>query len=601
MKHIKKFVQFVNEGAWYEEEGDGIKVYLSKYNDASRENELLKTVDPNGLNFSKRGVSNIKTYFGLYPRKAYKSGNEESDAAKKFIMDLLKKNKFEMAPGETMDDFFNFTVLNNIEGDINYIVKIGSSEPLVSRMEKSLLDLYPQALVINLTKIKYEDWRNAIDWESYIKKIESEFSIPRYFERDVYYTVKEGDTLKSIAKIKKLDVNSILSFNPGLERGNYRKPDNLKPGQRILIKKEGEPAPGRSDTSTYTERWIRGMERKIMEAVARGEDPKFEIRTSGMKGSIRGVLAPKYNTANEAFIDAVSHCVFGDENGNFAKMIIIDDNINQGVDLRDVANKITQILSGVIDTTKNIAEESLKKDEVFSRINNEFKRRIEQNDKILKTKKGLQDLLKNGIQQNIPKNIFSYALYNFGPSGGRALPDKNFTLNLLKKHFYGALAEIKNVTLDQAEIMVKRSAQGYPLNEPDYNRVPLTEDEFQELYDKTLDKAAAEYENISQDKKLDIIKILKPTLDNNIKEIIFARIYNEEAEEEDDIEISKYPNLDYINVGDEVFNKTGMKGIIDSIDRGRGSCRIKVNSGTPNEKITMDLDLRTLENSWTGG
>lgn len=593
MNHLKNFLQFINEGAWYEGEGNDIKVYLSRYNNPSNETELLKTADPNGLNFSKRGIADIKTYFGLYPRKKYKSGEDESDLAKNLIMNNLKNNRFEMAPGETLGEFFQFTVLNNIKEDIDYIVSIGTSAGLVERMQKELLNLYPNALNIDLSKIKYTDWRDAIDWQSYIKKIESEFSIPRFFEKDIYYKVKEGDTLKKIAQRRGLFIDSILSFNPGLER------NNLIPGERILIKKKGEPAPPNSDTFKYTERWIRRIEQQIRRNIEQGKDPSFEIRTSGAQGSIRGVLSPKYNTANEAFIDAVTHCVFGDGNGNFGKMIIIDDNINQGIDLRDVSNKITQILSGVIDITKNITEETLSKPETFAKIRDEYKRRIQQNSAIAKTKKELDNLLKIRVEENIKKNIFSYALYNFGESGKRYLPNEKFNLELLKKYFYVALADVKGIPLEKAQDMVKKDYKGFTLPEKEINYVPLTPEQFQEVYDKLLDKAADEYETISHEKKPDIIPILKPLLDNNIRKIIIADIKEEEEEEEIR---SRYPNLDYIKIGDELINKnSGDTAVIHNINYEFGTFEAMVTSGPQKGMVTKSISLQTLDPNWTRG
>jgi hypothetical protein len=598
MNRIKNFLQFINEGAWYEKKGEGtdakdVKVYLSKYNDPSRENELLKTVDPNSLNFSKRGLSNIKTFFGLYPRTKYKSGEDESDRAKNLIMNHLKGGRFEMSPGETLEDFFKFTVLNNIDSDINYIVSIGSSEDLVKKMREELLAIYPNAVLIDLNKIEYKDWRDAIDWDSYTKKIESEFAIPRYFEKDVYYTVKDGDTLKKISRRKRVDINSIISFNPDIDLYNLTK------GQRILVKKEGADAPGKSDTFLYAERWIRMIERDLLRMVARGEEPKFKIRTSGIPGSVRGVLRPKYNTGNEEFIDAISHCAFGDGNGGFGKMLIIDDNINQGVDLRDVANKITEILSGIIDVTKNVTEESLKNSGVFNKIRDEYKKRIEQNKTVLKVNNQLDNLIKLKAEENISKNIFSYALYNFGDSGKRYTPNQKFKLDLLKKSFLEAVADSRGISPEEVHKRIFKDIYNNDLDTP--KPIYIDKNQKEIIYNNLLDKAANEYQNISQDKKPEIIQDLKTILDANINNIML--VYEVDDEEEAPVIKSKFPHLDFINVGDEVIGtKTGDTGIINTIDRANGYFSVKLTSGNLIGKITPGkLGLEQLDPNGTGG
>ena len=168
MIHLKSFINFINEGAWYEgnpgnpPNPDNVKVFLSTKNDSNNPNELLKTVEPNGKNFNDRG---IKVYYGLYPRVQFARNNPESQLAKTLIMDNLKKAKesiFSMAPGEKLEDFIDYTLLKNIKGDINYIVRVGSSADLVSVMSDSLEKIYPDALSIDLNKIKYNTTKYLI-------------------------------------------------------------------------------------------------------------------------------------------------------------------------------------------------------------------------------------------------------------------------------------------------------------------------------------------------------------------------------------------------------------------------------------------------------
>lgn len=523
MNHLKNFLQFINEGAWYDSEG---KTYLSVKNDPSNPNELLKTINPNNLNFSERGIANIKTYFGLYPRTPYVADTEEGDNAKKFIMDPLKEDRFSMAPGETLEDFFRYTFTNNIEGNIDYIVTIGSSRDLVKKMEGSFLNIYPNATVISIPKIKYTDVMQAVDWDSYNRKIESELDIPRgYYEKDVI---------------------------------------NKRTGK--VIHRKGDEKPRYSPTMQRVEPWIDGMIANLLIQAQEGKDPSFEIRSSGEMGGIRSALRPKYNTATEAFISAVHHCGLGDNDGNFGKMIIIDDNINQGVDLRDISNKIVEILSGIVDITKNITEERLRGSDIFSKIAKESIKKINE-------------------------NIFCYALYNFGPSGKKYEPDERYKVNLLKKSFLDAVADMQGTSVESIERRMWRP-RGFLLKEP--TPIIINAGEKKILLNSVLDYATNELKKISQDPEVEIRADLEKILKNKINKILLV------VEEEPEKEISsKYPHLDYIKIGDRVSSGNS-EGVIHDLDRQRGTYRVMGTSGSATGKITIPFDLRTLEDSWAG-
>ena len=290
MNHLKNFLQFINEGAWYEgDERDerNVKVFLSLKNDPNNPNELLKTPYLNGDNFREAGIGGIKVYYGLNPKTPYsgKKGADvdpESQRAKKFIMDNLKianPDVFSMAPGETLEGFIEGTAIKNLGSkNINYIVTVGSSQGLVKTMSDSLTNLYPDAKIIDLTKIDYFKAEDAIDEEALKRAIEREMSIERFDD-------------------------------------------------------EKNPIPGFSTTEPLVKSWARRIARTLRERIEAGEvNPSFNIKTTGIRGSVRSILRPKYNTAKEEFVDAVVDCVFGDENGDTGKMIIIDDNTQHFVD-----------------------------------------------------------------------------------------------------------------------------------------------------------------------------------------------------------------------------------------------------------------------------
>jgi hypothetical protein len=508
MKHLKKFINFINEGAWY----DNGKTYLSVKNDPNNPNELLKTVDPNNLNFSERGVANIKTYFGLYPKTPYKKGNEESRNAKKFIMEPLKNDDFSMWSGETLEDFFKYTLTNNIEGGIDYIVTIGSSKDLVGKMAQSFLNLYPKASIIPIPKIKYTNVMDAVDWEAYNRKIESELAIPRYYDKDII---------------------------------------NKRTGE--IIHRKGDEKPRSSPTMQRVEPWIDDMVKKLLQM----EDPSFEIKSSGEMGGIRGALRPKYNTATEGFISAVHHCCLGDNNGNFGKMLIIDDNINQGNDLRDISNKIVEIVSGIIDITKNITEDRLKKSDILSRIETES-------------------------LKNISKNIFCYALYNFGPSGKRYEPIPKFKTDLLKKSFLMAASKVMEISLDEVNKRMWKPG-GFILDKPRYLMVDKSD--WDMIYNELLDIAAEEYEKTSQDSKSEIRKSLKDVLDSNMDKIFFAEaIAPVQAK-------PPHPLSGVLKVGTKLIDKNQMGKVvtISEIDYDDRSVKFDIGDGRSSGRFYFPL------------
>jgi hypothetical protein len=287
-------------------------------------------------------------------------------------------------------------------------------------------------------------------------------------------------------------------------------------------------------------------------------------------GGIRGALRPKYNTATEAFISAVHHCALGDNKGGFGRMLIIDDNINQGVDLRDISNKMIEIISGIIDITKNITEERLKNSGIFSKISKESMKKMSE-------------------------NVFCYALYNFGPSGKKYEPNEKYKVDLLKKSFINAIADIKETSVENIEKRIWRPT-GFLSKDP--TPIEISEDEREILYDKVLDYATEEFEKISQDPRNEIRSDLSKILDNRIDKILL--VVDEEPEEKI---TSRYPNLDYIKIGDELINKNSEdNAVINSINRQFGTFDIMITSGPSKGMITTgSMSLQILDPNWTGG
>lgn len=368
MDHLKNFLQFINEGAWYEGDGENVKVFLSLRNDPNNPNELLKTPYLNGDNFREAGIGGIKVYYGLHPKNTY-SGKKGADAdpesqrAKNFIMNNLKianPDVFSMAPGETLEGFIEGTAIKNLRSkNINYIVNVGSSQGLVKTMSDSLTNLYPDAKIIDLTKIDYFSAEDAIDEEALKRAIEREMAKERFDD-------------------------------------------------------EKNPIPPFSTTEPLVKSWAIRIARTLRERIESGEvNPSFNIKTTGIQGSVRNFLRPKYNTAKEEFVDAVVDCVFGNEDGDTGKMIIIDDNTQHFVDFANISNKIVEILAGIIDITSNKTQEVLLSSNIFDNIIDNYNKRRA----IRKAENALEEILPDInselIKRRITNNIIGYVLYTF--------------------------------------------------------------------------------------------------------------------------------------------------------------------------------------------
>jgi hypothetical protein len=501
MIHLKSFINFINEGAWYEGDpgnppnADMVKVFLSTKNDSNNPNELLKTVEPNGKNFHKRG--SIKVYHGLHPRINYNKENQESQLAKDLIMDNLKKAKesnFSIAPGEKLEDFIDYTLLKNIKGDVNYIVRVGSSADLVSVMSDSLQKIYPNALFIDLNKIKYESGEDGVDWDEYNKKVESELSKPR------------------------------------------------------INRRTGEIAPPHSRTQDYVKNWIIDRNNQLLQLIDDGKEPWFHIKSSGVQAGIRSALRPKYDTASDAFINAVHHCAFGDENGKLGKMILIDDNANEGIDFRNISNKVYEILAGIIDITKNNTQEVLKSQGILDKIKSEYERR--NIGKKLDTQ--LDNFLKTDVMDNIENNIIGYVLYDFNKITKREDLDNVDYIEALKK----AISEVVSPFIS------KRIEDGRSFE--------MTRNDYANSVKNII---SISLNNLSK-RSTDNIDTIKEKLENTFKsskEIIFPAYIIAERPT-----VPKYPDTAHLVDGTLVRNlTTGWIGKLVNVDQIDGVTKIE--------------------------
>jgi hypothetical protein len=562
MLHLKNFISFINEGAWYEGGEDkkvkrneyitaeDRKVFLSIKNNPDNPKELLKTVEPNGQNYDIRGykgIAPIKVYYGLYPSSIYDTKVTVSQEAKRNIMDHLKKAKsniFSMAPGEKMEDFIKYTLLNknndviNIDTPINYIVRVGSSADLVDNMSVSLQKIYPDATFIDLNKIKYTDPMDGVDTDEFKKKTESEFAIERRHE------------------------------------------------------KTGESLPSYSRTFTQVKAWISRMKRDLATKIANGEEPFYHIKSSGFQPGLRGVLRPKYDTAGSAFIDAVHHCAFGDENGNLAKMILIDDNTQEGIDFRNISTKIVEILAGIIDVTKNRTKEVLLSEDILNKVKSEYEiKRINRN-----LDNQLDDIEKSALE-NVTDNIFGYVLYNFGKTAVIKSFQEKFIkdelIEVAKVLVKEKLDPIKNEVVE-ATIKSNLAYGGSKYEYVSKYSLGLINDEYEELFNAIIKEVVDKIEERTSEDRA--------TLEEKVKKVFY--LYDQfilpikdavKSEVKEVTKAPRYPELAYLKDGIKVRQKTGSnEGTLVGVNQGEGKAHVLLTDG----RKSLPLDLKILLNVW---
>jgi len=522
MKHLKNFITFINEGAWYDEKG---KVFLSKRNNTNIPTELLKTSDPNSRNFDLKKLAELKVYYGLYPVEKFygypkkKPGETREEKEERLrikrekvkreeemqgsIMKKLKSDDYSMAPGESMEEFLLHTIPKNIRDRVDYVVRIGSSEGLVKKMADHFKNIYPSIQIIDIPKIEYFSAEETINWEEYEKKVQSELSIPRYDSK-------------------------------------------------------GNPLPSHSRTKDLVKEWIEDINKMLEEKIKKGDTTGFNIRSSGKQGGVRSALKPKYDTASEEFINAVHHCVFGNAEGDFGKMIIIDDNVNQGNDFRDISHKILEILAGIIDLTKNVTAESLVELGIFNKIKDNYQKiQIQKN-----VEKALDEIEINAPDK-ISNNIIGYVLYGFQTQ--REISPENEYTDIILDVAAGVIADL-NLT------------EPYPkIYKSNYNKA----------YDQILDRSLEEIKTIDSDPDAvirgKIIRII------NREE---NRIFNNRRVAPDPQGI-KYPNTADWAVGDILSQSRNPeeKVRISSIDHLEGRMSFVVLTGRYQGKEINNVDL----------
>jgi hypothetical protein len=326
MKHLKNYQAFINEGVYLNDKGQAV---ISWENDKSNNDEVLKSVNtvrtnntgkfPDGIEFFNNTPLMYKTASSLGWPTFYSLsidnylGKVDYPARFKYTMDQLKFANIENIetdlPKFIKQSFGHLGITKNFRPD--YIVSVGSTKGLVGYLTRAVNDLIPEADPINLSKVKYLNAGDAVDWKELNKQVTTQAS---------------GD--RTLSSFKQLILNYADDIDPAFKAmiKSAQTADDLR---RLVM------ASGRYVSPETQIKWKELIDDETM--------VPFTVRTSGRNfGGFKSFFKAKYAYSDQEFIEAVIDCA-----KNRKRMLIIDDNKNSGDDIRDIQKNILDILTGL--------------------------------------------------------------------------------------------------------------------------------------------------------------------------------------------------------------------------------------------------------------
>jgi hypothetical protein len=328
MKHLKKYQSFINEGAYLNAEG---KAVLSWENDKTNPSEVLKSQ-------SGQIYSNIKEIPGVKFQTDTPLKNRDRlnfgwpifyglsvdgyegkvDSPERFrdTMAQLKDANIEnietSLPQFIKNSFDHLNIKKYFKPD--YIVSLGSTKGLVGHLAKSINQLFPEADPINLDKVKYLNAGDAIDWEE--------------LEAQTSRQARGANTLERFKKEVILRYANRENLDPEF-LDFLMATTNIEDLRRLVT------ASGRYIAPETQLEWL--------EAINGEQMTPFIIRTSGRNvGGFKKFFKRKYTYGDQEFIEAVIDCVKSNK-----RMLIVDDNINSGDDIKEIKRNILDILKNL--------------------------------------------------------------------------------------------------------------------------------------------------------------------------------------------------------------------------------------------------------------
>lgn len=406
MKHIKSYFQHLNEGA-YIDPNDPDQVVLAYdnllANHPEYDNEVLVTT----LDKRRKVTPYIidKYYALILPNESHMQGlsskkikSLDHEGRPKATMDLLKSGKIRGGQA-ALDNFLNLSIYPILrDRKLKYVCPLGSTGGLVKMMTDFFTSKY-RATIVDISKNKYQTildaviWKNlALDLVASEKKSKADLleDLIPYTNQKTYIMsqARLGAQVK-IPYIDPITKNKVISLlpKPKLKIGDTKveyTPQELErqiqgKQQRILSEFFGAldeaidiPSTAKADYDRYSNQKSKEIKKilaiysslgNIQDPYADSVDEKtigpiveqtilsffnkiffqtgYNLRTSGTSvgTGARGTFKDKYKYSI-SFEEALFDCI---DNGHY--MLIIDDNMLSGTDLRNVDVKIQEIIN----------------------------------------------------------------------------------------------------------------------------------------------------------------------------------------------------------------------------------------------------------------
>lgn len=341
MKFIKGYAQFINEGAYLDDTTG--EVILTSRNDPNNKGEVLKTT---GAQFKQKihGISYFKDTPGvglklsslMFPKfhsldvDDY-TGPIDHPGRFKYTMDQLKNANIvdaETSLPEFIRNSFNSLKITEYFRPA-YLVGTGSTKGLVGKLCDAIqVALNQEIPVISLNKVKYLNAGDALDWDEVYSQVAKQASP----------TNPEGIKTLNIVKTGILHYIDRENTDANIIRA-IRDANSVEELERLITGK------GRYISPDTEIKWLTQINQEEM--------IPFIIRSSGRNaGGTKKFWKIKYDYHEKQFIEAVIDCLLSLKTATKKRMLIVDDNINTGDDVRLTKENIEAIIESMFPNSK---------------------------------------------------------------------------------------------------------------------------------------------------------------------------------------------------------------------------------------------------------
>jgi len=335
-----KFGQYINEGAYLDDAG---KVILTSQNDANNKGEVLKTTGAqlkqriHGISYFKntptRGLQLPSLMFPKFhslDMDEY-TGPVDHPGRFKYTMDQLKNGNIVDADAslpQFIKDSFNSLKITQYFRPA-YLVGTGSTKGLVGKLCDSIqVALNQEIPVVSLNKVKYLNAGDALNWDEVYSQVSRQASPTNPEGINTLKIVKTG-ILHYIDK-ENTDANIISAI---------RDSNSVEELEKLITGK------GRYISPDTEIKWLTQIDQEKM--------IPFIIRSSGRNGGgTKAFWKVKYDFEEKQFIEAVIDCILSLKKETKKRMLIVDDNINTGDDVRLTKENIESIINKMLPASE---------------------------------------------------------------------------------------------------------------------------------------------------------------------------------------------------------------------------------------------------------